>query len=385
MSDGMRVDLKETARAIGEQVAGPNAADVDATGRFPAESIEAFRDAGLLRALISVEEGGLGASVDEVAEAVAELGRWCSSSGMILAMHSIQVACLVRHGDSAAFSDYRRRVADEGLLLASATTEIGIGGDVRSSTCAVEADGDSFSLRKQAPVISYGEYADAILATARRTPESAASDQVLVVCEKDAYTLERTTEWNALGFRGTCSSGFVLDAHGNFDHVFATPYGDMSSQTMLPVSHILWSSLWLGMASEADARARRFVQGAARKTPGVVPPSALRLAELALTMQELHDLVHGARSRFRAADEDPDLGASIGYATSMNSLKVAASGLLIEAIQKALLICGMAGYANASPFTLGRLLRDAYGAQLMVNNDRINANNAQLLLVQRER
>jgi len=385
MSNETRVDLKETARAIGEQVAGPNAADVDATGRFPAESIEAFRDAGLLRALISVEEGGLGASVDDVAEAVGELGRWCSSSGMILAMHSIQVACLVRHGDSAAFAAYRRRVASEGLLLASATTEVGIGGDVRSSTCAVEADGDAFRLRKQAPVISYGEYADGILATARRTPESAASDQVLVVCEKDGYTLERTTEWNALGFRGTCSSGFVLQAGGSFDQVFATPYGDMSSQTMLPVSHILWASLWLGMASEADARARRFVQGAARKTPGVVPPSAMRLAELALTMQELHDLVHGARSRFRAADEDPDLGASIGYATSMNSLKVAASGLLIEVIQKALLICGMAGYANVSPFSLGRLLRDAYGAQLMVNNDRINANNAQLLLVQRER
>jgi acyl-CoA dehydrogenase len=69
----------------------------------------------------------------------------------------------------------------------------------------------------------------------------------------------------------------------------------------------------------------------------------------------------------------------------MNSLKVAASGILVDIVQKALLICGMAGYANASPFTLGRLLRDAVGAQLMVNNDRINANNAQLLLVQRER
>ena len=42
----------------------------------------------------------------------------------------------------------------------------------------------------------------------------------------------------------------------------------------------------------------------------------------------------------------------------------------------------MAGYSNRSPFTLGRLLRDAYGAQLMVNNDRIHANNAHLLLIQ---
>jgi acyl-CoA dehydrogenase len=385
MSESTRVDLRDVARALGEQVVGPNAADVDETGRFPAESIDAFREAGLLRALISVEEGGLGASIDDISEAITELGRWCSSSGMILAMHSIQVACLVRHGDSALLAEYRRRVASEGLLLASATTEVGIGGDVRSSTCAVEVDGDVFGLRKQAPVISYGEYADGILVTARRTPDSAPSDQVLVLCEKGDYTLERTSEWDALGFRGTCSSGFVLEAHGPAAGVFATSYGDISSRTMLPVSHILWSSLWLGMASEADAKARRYVQSAARKTPGVTPPSAMRLAELALTMQQLQDLVHGARARLRASDDEPDLGASIGYAVSMNSLKVSASGLLIEVIQKALLICGMAAYANVSPFSLGRVLRDAYGAQLMVNNDRINANNAQLLLVQRER
>ena len=32
----------------------------------------------------------------------------------------------------------------------------------------------------------------------------------------------------------------------------------------------------------------------------------------------------------------------------------------------------------------GRLLRDAYGAALMVNNDRIIGNNAQLLLVSKD-
>ena len=384
-SGQLTLDLRAVAQAIGEQVAGPNASDVDAASRFPSETVDALRDAGLLRAMISVDEGGLGASLDDVADAINELGRWCSSSGMILAMHSIQVACLVRHGDSPTIIAFRRKVSEEGLLLASATTEVGIGGDVRSSTCAVEMGAGSFHLRKQTPVISYGVHADAILTTARRTPDSAPSDQVLVICEKKGYTLEQTSTWNTLGFRGTSSSGFVLDATGESDLVFSTPYSDISSKTMLPVSHIVWSSLWLGMAAEADARARRFVQSAARKTPGAMPPSGMRLAELAVTFQQLHDVVHGARSRFRAAETDPDLGSSIAYTTSMNSLKVAASGLLIEAVQKALLICGIAGYSNESPFSLGRLLRDAYGAELMVNNDRINANNAQLLLVQRER
>ena len=47
-------------------------------------------------------------------------------------------------------------------------------------------------------------------------------------------------------------------------------------------------------------------------------------------------------------------------------------------------VCGMAGYSQRSPFSLGRHLRDAHGAALMVNNDRIMAENAQMLLVYKE-
>jgi len=44
----------------------------------------------------------------------------------------------------------------------------------------------------------------------------------------------------------------------------------------------------------------------------------------------------------------------------------------------------MAGYRQDSPYSLGRLVRDAHGAAVMVNNDRILANNAQMLLVHKE-
>ncbi|NYG07390.1 acyl-CoA dehydrogenase [Phycicoccus badiiscoriae] len=377
-------DHLKLATDIGSEVAGPAAAEVDEQSRFPVEAIDAMRSAGLLGALIPTEMGGLGWTLGQVAEATTTLARYCSSAAMVQAMHQIQVACLVRHGDSPELRAFTERVAREGLLLASATTEAGIGGNVRMSSCAVERDLDSFQLRKQAPVISYGEYSDAILATARRTPESPASDQVLVLCRRENVTLKPTSEWDAMGFRGTCSLGFELLAHGDAADILPVAYGDISSQTMLPVSHILWSSLWFGIASEASDRARKFVQAAARRNPDITPPNALRLAELTTVLQEFQDVVFAARARYAAIQDSPDQTTAIGFAIAMNSLKVSASTLVVDVVQRALLICGMAGYANRSPFTLGRLLRDAYGAQLMVNNDRINANNAQLLLVHRK-
>ena len=64
---------------------------------------------------------------------------------MIYAMHRIQVACVVHHAqESAYFRDYLRQLVEEQRLMASATTEVGVGGDLRSSLCAVEVDGDAF-------------------------------------------------------------------------------------------------------------------------------------------------------------------------------------------------------------------------------------------------
>lgn len=374
----------EAAERIGADVAARWADEVDRNARFPAETIDALRSAGLLSAMVPVELGGRGADLVEIAAVTTELGRHCASSAMIFAMHQIQVACLVRHGQNSAMQAFARRLVDEQLLVASATTEIGSGGDVRTSTCAVETVDGSFRLSKVAPVISYGMYADAILVTARRDPGSPPSDQSLVLVLPPGLTLETTSGWDTLGFRGTCSLGFRLTAEGDVSQIFEHPYADISASTMLPVSHLLWTSLWLGIALAAADKARRFVQAEARKKVGTVPPGALRLAELMVNLQQLSESVHGMTARYVESSSDPVAVTSMAFAVTMNTLKVSASTLALDVVNGAMLICGLAGYKQDSPFSLGRLLRDAHGAAVMVNNDRLLSNNAQLLLALKE-
>src|ERR1700710_2559640 len=115
-------DAIDLGHRIGRETAAIHAADVDVQARFPREPIDAFRAEGLLGALIPTELGGLRTARRTAAAVVRTVGRYCASSAMILAMHHIQVACLVRHGRSDALRDYARRVASAQLLLASATT-----------------------------------------------------------------------------------------------------------------------------------------------------------------------------------------------------------------------------------------------------------------------
>jgi acyl-CoA dehydrogenase len=383
--ESLGTDLSNQAERIGVKVAGVAADEVDRDARFPREAFEALREESFLSVLVPTELGGRGVRVGQVAEIVFQLGRHCASTAMIFAMHQIQVASIVRHGRSAFFRDYLAEVADRQLLLASATTEIGVGGDVRTSVCTVERDGaGDIHLEKQAPVISYGEHADGILATARRSPESPPNDQVLVLCRPPGLTLEPISGWDTLGFRGTCSLGFRLVAEGGAELILGDAYGDISSRTMLPVSHILWSSVWLGLATSAVDKARHFVRTEARKKPGITPPSALRLAELLAQLQRMEELVRGTARQYDEMCDDLDALDGMGFAITMNSLKVSTSTLVVEIVNRAMAICGMAGYREDSPYSLGRTLRDAHGAAVMVNNDRINSNTAQMLLVYKD-
>lgn len=377
-----RPELLETCHRIGTEAAAPAAASVDRDARFPAETIDALRAARLLGALVPTELGGLGCGIREVAMLCRILGQYCASSAMVYAMHQIQVACLVRHGLSTPFfRDYLAELARDQGLIASATSEVGVGGDIRTSICAVTRDGERFAISKQAPVISYGEYARDILVTARRAPDAAANDQVLVLVLGPDTTLEATNPWDALGFRGTCSLGFRLSAVGRAAQILPAPYADISSRTMLPVSHILWSSLWLGIATDAVSRARAFVRGEARKTRGTVPQGAPRAADASRALQTMRATVDDALRSYERLMDDADALASLSFSLEMNNLKIATSQAVVEIVGQALLVCGMAAYTLDSPFSLGRQLRDAYGAMVMISNDRISATNASMLLV----
>jgi acyl-CoA dehydrogenase len=378
-----RVALPYDERAAAAaDVAAQHAADVDAAARFPHEAVDALRRSGLLGASVPVEWGGEGANVAELASTAARLGEACASTAMIFAMHHSQVLCLTRHtSGSDAAAALARRVASEGLLLASATTEIGIGGDVRSSTCFVERYDDRARVAKNAPVISYGDQADMILVTARRAADSAPSDQVLVACLRDELRLERTGTWDTLGLRGTSSFGYRLEADVPADHVIPVAYEEISTQTMLPASHILWAAVWLGMARAAGDIARSSVRAAARKAIGTVPPTATALAGLVAEVGTLQTLVDSAAGEFdRLAGDREALGA-VDFAIRMNTLKVLASNAVASVAARALSITGIAGFRNDGPYSVTRIFRDAQGAAVMVHNDRITANTAQLLLV----
>jgi acyl-CoA dehydrogenase len=375
--------LGARARRVAE-VAAENADRVDQEACFPAEAVDAMKAERLLGIQIPVSFGGEGASIPEIAEVCSILGQACAASAMVFAMHQIKVSSLVEHGgDSEWHRDFMRELCARQLLVASATTEGGIGGNLRNSICAIEIDGNICRLTKDATVISYGAHADVIMVTSRAHADATPGDQVMTVFKKNQYTLEKTVDWDTLGMRGTCSDGFIFKGEAPVVQIFPKPFAEIAAQSMLASSHLLWSAVWYGIAADAMLRAQAFVRTAARKANGAQPPGAVRLAEASNLLQLVKANILSGLKVYADAKADPDQLSSMAFSIAMNNVKLASSETILVIINQAMIICGIMGYKNGTPYSLGRHLRDAHSAQLMISNDRILGNTSTMLLVQK--
>ncbi len=254
------------------------------------------------------------------------------------------------------------------------------------SIAPVTPDGEGWALEKQAPTVSYGAHADDLFTTARRSPQSEQVDQVLVLHHREQTELEPAGTWDTIGMRGTCSPGFTVRAHFDSDQILPAPFATVMDESHVPISHIVWSHVWLGIATEAFERGRAFVRTAARRNPGAPVPAAQSLSRVMSELAMMRAEVECALAEFVAFSEDPERPdlATMTSILRFNNLKLAASEQAPRICSAVLEVIGIAAYKNDSPFGVGRQLRDALSARLMVANERIHAMDAGLLRIAKE-
>ncbi|WP_320068809.1 acyl-CoA dehydrogenase family protein [Micromonospora sp. RTGN7] len=371
---GPVLDLAAALAAV-DQIAPTlleQAPKADRAAAFPEQSLAALRQAGLLSAGIPREYGGHGFTTAELGEIALRLGNLCGSTAMIWAMHQIQVVCMVPSArQEPRLAEYLAQAAREQLLIGSVTSEKGVGGSLRTSRAAVlPVGGGGVQLTKSAPTVSYGEAADSLLVTARREPDAAAGDQVLVLVTARQAQLRPTGGWDTLGMRGTCSGPQELTARVPAWQVLPQPFSEIAAGCMVPLSHALWSAVWCGIAEDALRRSIRFVQIKLRG--GTAAPNP----QLGWMYARLRTMTDAVRQFATSYDRDP--GAA-DLNIRANALKMQVSTDSVGVAMMALEVCGMAGYSETGDFSVSRQLRDLLSGRLMISNDRLNLTTSELV------
>jgi acyl-CoA dehydrogenase len=209
----------------------------------------------------------------------------------------------------------------------------------------------------------------------------------MVFVRKSQCELQQYGSWDTMGMRGTCSPGFVITARFGEEQIVPAPFAEINAHTMVPWAHILWGTAWLGIATDAVARARAFVRDTSRKL-GSTPPTAARLSEASSLLQlmrvQVRERVRAYEALITRHDGGSDELSSLPFAVQLNHLKLSASKLVAEICTQALHITGTTGYRNDSPYSVTRHLRDAHSAAVMIGNERIHAANGALHLMYKD-
>lgn len=372
----------EQTRMLVQDVVWPHAAAVDREGRFPQESVSALADMGHLRWFIPKEFGGIQGSLIGFSEHCAIVGEGCTSTALILAMHAQQAAILARHAPQS-HGELLTKVAS-GALLASVTTEVGKGGHLLSAQAPLRRSGSQIQLERAAPIVSYGGYADAYLATMRESEEALPERVAMVVFEKASVQCEVRGEWNAMGMRGTCSVPMHFSGVLPKTAVLSDSFREIALQTMVPVGHIAWAAAWYGAARGAFRRlaGRR---NATRRAAASMESSYAKLAEIRLNLDLVWALVEQAArtvDKLWLTKADQQHYEAVPFNILINNVKLAAARLCFAAASSLVELAGLAEGYLPGESGIERVFRDLRAASLMFHDDRLLATNGRLVLVE---
>jgi alkylation response protein AidB-like acyl-CoA dehydrogenase len=251
-------DVIHLAKTLANEFRG-HAAELDRTGAFPFANYERMRQTGYLRAGVPTELGGMGAGLATLARAQQELARGCPSTALAVNMHVYQVGAVAdgwRLG--APVEGTLRRVANEGIVLASTASEAVTLGEWRSDTVA-QRDGEGYRLTGRKAFCSQapGMTVFRLIATHAETGES-----LLCMVPASAEGVRIIETWDTTGMRATASHDVELTNVWIPDALMGGIVTPKPMEFPAFVRSVVWfhcllSSVYLGIAEEARDEAYR--------------------------------------------------------------------------------------------------------------------------------
>ncbi|MGW4795373.1 acyl-CoA dehydrogenase family protein [Nonomuraea sp. NPDC004297] len=366
-----------------------HAADVDTNARFPVEALTALRTTGYLGLLVPREFGGMGQGLAELTDVARQLAGACLSTAMIWAMHCQQVDVIVRHARSPLRESLLRRIAAGEVYLGSITTEAGKGGYLLTAHAAVTNSGGMLQIDRAAPVVTGGAHADGFLITMRASAEARNDEVSLIYADRGDLDIEQSRTWETLGMRGTESVALKLRGRVGSENLVGRPGGfrEAATDSMVPIGHLAWSACWLGAAQAVfSALIRQIVSGSAQNIRVDIssPLTQERIARIRLDLELVGAYLSMVQREIGTARAGDGRLNNPAIQIHLNTLKIAASELTFQAIDRMMQLAGLAnGYRNRASVPIERVFRDLRSAALNYGNDRLLAANGLLSLADR--
>ncbi|MBI3962693.1 MAG: acyl-CoA dehydrogenase family protein [Deinococcus sp.] len=191
LTDEQRL-IQASVRQFAQEHLRPIAAELDASGRFPQETLRLMGPLGLLGMTVPEHWGGAGTDLVSLALAIMEVSKACASHGTIMAVqNALPTQALLHDGTDFQREHYLRPLAQGRSLGAFSLSEPGSGSDAASMQSRAERVPGGYRLFGTKAWVTSGGEADVYLTMVMTNP-SAGSGGIT------AFLLKR--EWPGISF-----------------------------------------------------------------------------------------------------------------------------------------------------------------------------------------
>jgi butyryl-CoA dehydrogenase len=143
------LDYQDRAREVAEKHVRPRAAELDRTGEYGWDILEALKSCGLTGIWIPEEYGGQGAGVLDLCLVVEQLSRACGGVGVAYAVNALGSFPIILGGTDEQKAKYLPPIAAGDALIAFGLSEKASGSDAGSLRTTAIRDGSDFVLNGQ--------------------------------------------------------------------------------------------------------------------------------------------------------------------------------------------------------------------------------------------
>jgi len=353
------MDLKDRLDAA-VPVIVEHADRTDAEARFPAESIAALADNGLLGLTLGPEVGGLGLGPGHLVEAVSAVAGACGSTSMVYLMH-LSAATVLAAATPADAGDTLSRLASGEALGTLAFSEKGSRSHFWAPVSRAERGASSLRIVADKSWVTSAGHADVYVTSCLSAAGEAPDQTDLFLVDGTGAGVQVQGRFDGLGLRGNDSAPVKLDVEvGDGARLGEESAGfGLMMQVVLPWFSLGNSAVTLGLAGDALDRAVAHVSGARFQhldsTLADLPTIRAYVAKAWSDLAAHRALLAETARRVEAPDE--------GTVLAVLATKAACNEAALRVTETALRVTGGAGFSKQ--VGIDRPYRDARAGFVM--------------------
>lgn len=354
--------LRAVTEEIVERVVAPEAMRVDRDCTWPAHSMQALGQAGLLGLQVPQAAGGHGQGLLALSVITETLGKACPSSALCFGMHCVATAVIAAKATDYQRERYLQAIARGEHVTSLALSEQGTGAHFYLPNTALESDGDVYRLNGTKQFVTSGGHADSYVVSTLASDSNEAGDFSCIVLDADTPGLAWQGDWNGFGMRGNSSRALRLqDAKVPKENLLGES-GDQVwyiFEVVAPYFLMAMAGSYLGIAQSALDAASDHLRSRKYEHSG----ESLRHVEtLQARYADMWMRLASTRALIREA-------ARLGDAAHPEALphilacKAAAAETAVDLANEAMSLCGGSAYRDNS--RVAQMLRDARAGHVM--------------------